>query len=125
MVEGHDLPSSLWDVADVFGLGVTLKLMQHYGGQDVLFPKRIREGHEWIGLFGEDVAHELCHFLSGQRMYVPNGKPLQMRTQVKKLEMIGKKRNEMSRMLGISERHIRRLSKAEPPPTPLFPDLDD
>ncbi|WP_323790112.1 hypothetical protein [Thalassovita sp.] len=120
-----DIPTSMEDVADLFGYGVALQLMQTYGGQDVEFPKKLRDGHEWFSIFGADVAHDLCHFLSGQRMYVPRGGARQTLQEIKALEKLGKKRHEMARLLRVSERHIRRLSNSDPPSTPLFPELDD
>nr|WP_321511144.1 helix-turn-helix domain-containing protein [uncultured Celeribacter sp.] len=122
MVEETGLPASLEDIELVFGTGVAVKLMQHYGGRDVLFPKSLKAGHEWFKIFGEETAYKLCHHLSGQRMYVPSGRRVSRRIEIKKLEEAGKKRHEICRMLDLSERHIRRLSNADPPPIPLFPD---
>ena len=120
-----DIPTSMEDVADLFGQGVALKLMRLYGGQDVEFPKNLRDGHEWISVFGAGIAHELCHFLSGQRMYVPRGGARQTLREIKALEKLGKKRHEMAKLLRVSERHIRRLSESAHTANLLFPELDD
>lgn len=120
-----EVPASMEDVVDVFGLGVAIKLMSLYGGQDVLFPKKLREGHLWHSVFGADIAEKLCHHLSGQKMYVPRGGARQTLREIKELEKLGKKRHEIANILRVSERHIRRVSNTIPPPAPLFPDLDD
>lgn len=125
MAEETGLPASLEDIELVFGVGVAVKLMQHYGGRDVLFPKSLKAGHEWFEIFGEETAYKLCHHLTGQKMYVPSGIPQRRRYEVKKLEAQGKKRHEISRILGVSERWVRHLSNNAPPETPHFPNLFD
>lgn len=122
--QDQDIPASMEDVVDVFGLGVAIQLMSLYGGRDVLFPKKLREGHLWYTVFGADIAEKLCHHLSGQKMYVPRGGARQTLREIKELEKRGKKRHEIARTLRISERHVRRLAGSDPPPMPLFPDLD-
>jgi Mor family transcriptional regulator len=124
MTASVSLPNSLLDVADTFGLGVVVKLMQHFGGQEVEFPLRPRPGHELISVLGEEQANALCHFMSGQRVYVPHGKSRRLPAEVTKLENTGLARREIARRLGISQRHVRRLANAPPPALPLFPDHD-
>jgi len=68
------VPPSLVDVAETVGLSAAIKLMQHYGGQEVQFPRLPRRNHEVISVLGEEDAYALCHFLSGQRIYVPHGR---------------------------------------------------
>ncbi|WP_321362615.1 hypothetical protein [uncultured Celeribacter sp.] len=117
------VPSSLMDIAETFGLGVVAKLMQHYGGQEVEFPQRPKEGHELISLLGEEQANALCHYLSGARLYIPHGRSNQKKLDVDKLYRSGMKRNQIAKTLSISQRHVRRLASDDPPDQmPLFPD---
>jgi len=120
MAEAH-LPGSLIEVAETLGLGTALKLMQHYGGQEVNFPLRLKDGHELISLLGEEQANALCHYMSGQQLYVPHGRRSLRRQEVEKLRANGMTRSQIARALGISQRHVRRLANGDPPEQlPLF-----
>lgn len=118
--EAH-VPSSLIDVAETFGLGVALTLMQHFGGQEVEFPRR-RPAPSLVKALGEQRAWDLCHFLSGQRIYVPHGKSRLKRLEVQRLSESGRGRREIAVALGISQRHVRRLANRPPDQLPLFPE---
>ena len=129
MTHRPDLPESLVDVAETFGLGVALTLMQHFGGQDVQFPRR-RPTAELIRALGEDTAAAICHFLSGQKLYVPHGRCRLRRLDVQRLADTGRGRREIAAALGILQRHVRRLAnkpRADRPPDQLslFPDDDE
>ncbi|TQD37456.1 helix-turn-helix domain-containing protein [Rhodobacter capsulatus] len=121
MTISPDVPESLVDVAETFGLGVALSLMQHFGGQEVEFPRR-KPSAELVKVLGEDAAAKLCHFLSGQRLYVPHGRSRMRRLDVQRLADTGRGRREIAATLGISQRHVRRLANRSPDQLPLFPD---
>lgn len=118
----EELPASLLDVAETFGIGVALTLMQQFGGLEVEFPRR-KPSAELVKALGEDLAGELCHFLSGQRLYVPHGRARLKRLEVQKLSESGRGRREIAAVLGISQRHVRRLANKPPDQLPLFPDF--
>ena len=121
-----DVPDSLLDVAETFGLGVALRLMQEFGGQELEFPRRFRETRQpcraIVELLGADVGEQVCHFLAGMRVYVPNGRVRRLRPEIASLQASGRDRREIARLLGISQRHLRRLANKPPDPLPLFPD---
>lgn len=117
-----DIPSSLHDLAETLGLGVALKLMQHFGGTEVIFPKRPSD--ELVALLGDDKASDVCHFLGGTHVYIPHGRAQRRREEVASLAAAGRSRREIARTLGVSQRHVRRLANEPPDQLPLFPDED-
>lgn len=117
----EDLPASLLDVAETFGLGVAISLMQHFGGQEVSFSTG-KANAELTAIFGAELAAEISFFLSGKEIYIPHGRSKSKRLQVDKLLKDGRERREIARRLGISQRHVRRLAAKPPPQMPLFPD---
>ncbi|PTV94037.1 Homeodomain-like domain-containing protein [Rhodobacter aestuarii] len=120
MTRNFDVPESLVDVAETFGLGVVLTLMQQFGGQEVEFPRN-KPSSALVKAFGEERARDLCHFLSGQRLYVPHGRAAKKRLEVQRLAETGRGRREIAAALGISQRHVRRLANRPPDQLPLFP----
>ncbi|MBC9246726.1 hypothetical protein H4P12_08375 [Paracoccus sp. 11-3] len=110
----EDLPTSLVDIADALGLRVALKLMQNYGGMDVRFPARPKSDHPVIKALGETDAIALCHFLSGQSIYVPRRpSPGSVRADVHRMEAAGYDRAAIAQELRISMRHVRRLANGD------------
>lgn len=105
-----DLPTSLVDVAETLGLRVAVGLMQHFGGLEVKFPARPRPDHPIIKALGETDGLALCHFLGGQSIYVPHNRAGTVRADVLKLEARGLDRASIARVLGISQRHVRRVA---------------
>lgn len=105
-----DLPTSLVDVAEVLGLRVALAMIQNFGGLEVTFPVRPGPDHAIIKALGETDGYALCSFLAGQKIYVPHNRVTSARADVVKLRAAGKTRAEISRLLGISERHVSRVS---------------
>lgn len=109
------------------GLRIALKLMQNFGGRDVKFPPNPSEDHPVVHALGMDDARLLCQHLAGQQIYVPHGRaPRSQRNAVLALEREGRNRAQIAAALGLSERHVRRMS-AQPesrPRLPLFPDED-
>ncbi|RWR14238.1 hypothetical protein [Paenirhodobacter populi] len=122
-----DVPESLLDVAETFGLGVALRMMQHFGGQELEFPRRFHARRDpcrgMVELLGDDLGQKVCHFLAGMRMYVPNGKVRRLRPEIEALQTSGRDRREIARLLGVSQRHVRRLANKPPDKLTLFPDL--
>lgn len=116
------IPESLHDVAETLGLGVALRLMQHYGGQEVEFPRRLKDEHELISVLGRSDAEKIVHLMSGARVYIPHGRSATKRLEVERLEADGKARREIAKALGLSQRHVRRLANKPPDQLPLFPD---
>jgi len=117
-----DVPESLVDLAETFGLGLVLTLMQNFGGQEFEFPRR-KPSRELVKVLGEDMARRLVHHMSGQRLYVPHGRMGKNRLEVQRLAETGRGRREIAAVLGISQRHVRRLANRPPPDQlPLFPD---
>ena len=105
-----DLPKSLADIADVFGLQMAVALLENFGGMDIKFPIKPRPDHPVIKTLGETDGYALCAFLGGGAMYVPHNRTTNARTAVLKLAAQGKNRAEIARALGISQRHVRRMA---------------
>lgn len=106
-----EIPSSLSDVAETLGLEVALKLIAHFGGQEVKFPKRPRDDHPIIAALGKEAGYALCDFMSGGMVYVPHTRARRsIRLDVLALEQSGKERAEIARILGVSQRHVRRMA---------------
>lgn len=109
-VRTKDLPESLVDVAEALGMGVALKIMEHYGGLEVKFPRVPPIDHPVIKALGETDGYALCEMLSGISIYIPHGKPRQSaRAQAIALDARGFTRAEIAKELGISQRHVRRV----------------
>lgn len=106
------------------GLRIAIALMRDFGGRDVKFPAEPAAGHPIVRALGMDDARILCQHLGGQQIYVPHGRPPRsQRNAVLALEREGRNRAQISAALGITERHIRRVSnRPAPGPLPLFPD---
>lgn len=118
-----DLPMSLIDVAETLGMGVAVKLMQAFGGEEVKFPKSPGPDHPVIKALGETDGHALCQFLGGLLIYVPHGRPRRSaRSDILALEAKGHDRRAIARMLGLSQRHVRRAANksADPRQPDLF-----
>lgn len=105
-----DLPASLVDVAEALGLRVAIALIEHFGGLEIKLPARPRPDHPVIKALGETDGLALCEFLGGGSMYVPHNRTTSARKEVLRLEAAGKDRAEIARILGISQRHVRRMA---------------
>lgn len=119
------LPASLIDLAETLGLSVALKLVQAFGGQEMKFPKSPGPDHPVIKALGETDGHAVCEYLGGAMIYVPHGRAGANRRAVAGLEEKGHTRGEIARMLGISQRHVRRLANgasSDPRQSSLFED---
>lgn len=60
-VRTEGLPASLIDLAETLGLGVALKLIQAFGGQEVKFPRHPGAEHPVIKALGETDGLSLIH----------------------------------------------------------------
>lgn len=108
------IPASLIDVAETLGLRVALKLLQHYAGIEIKVPKHPDDTHPIILALGREDGDALCSMLGGDMIYVPNRKK-GARTNVLALQTAGKSREEIARLLGISQRHVRRVANQDKP----------
>lgn len=111
------LPASLADVADTLGLEVALKIISEFGGQEIKFPKLPDDDHPVIVALGKEDGYAVCQFLTGCFIYVPHMKARRsVRMDVLALQNAGKGRREIARILGVSQRHVRRMAnKAKNP----------
>lgn len=110
-----DLPNSLQDIAETLGLNVALKVIEHFGGQEIKFPVRVRDDHEVCQALGKEDAAALCQFLGGSLIYVPHMRARRsIRLDVLALEDAGRERREIARILGVSQRHVRRMANIRP-----------
>ncbi len=109
------LPNSLIDLAETLGLRVALKLIQEFGGRDLRIPKNPGADHPIIKALGEDDGRAVCHFMADQSIYVPHARAGARRRAVDELSATGRSRGETARLLGLSERHVRRLANAPDP----------
>lgn len=104
------LPASLLDVAETLSLDIALKLMEAFPGEEIYFPSYPSEDHHVIAALGKEDGYALCGFLSGAIVYIPNGKTGSVRAEVLALQANGKSRREIARILGVSQRHVRRMA---------------
>lgn len=107
------LPESMIDVAEALGLRIALRLMQEFGGRELRIPKSARPDHPLSKALGETDAAALCQFMGDQVVYIPHGRAAGRRQAVQELEARGRTRGEIARLLGLSERHVRRISNAD------------
>lgn len=109
------LPHSLLDLAETLGVRVALKLMQEFGGRDLRIPKNPSADHPIIKALGEDDGRAVCHFMADQSVYIPHARSGARRRSVLDLTATGRTRGEIARILGMSERHVRRIANAPDP----------
>lgn len=114
MKPAASLPVSLVDVAETLGLSIALKLMEQFGGAEIKFPKHPADDHPVLLALGKEDGRALCDFLSGGYIYVPHGRARKsVRRDVLALQEQGKGRREIARMLGVSQRHVRRMANQD------------
>lgn len=110
-----DLPKGIRDIAEVLGLGLTARLVAHFGGVELRIPQKLHPEHKLMAL-GEEDARALCEFCPGDTILVPVSLDRQrLAARVRELEGHGLKRWQIARKLGISQRHVRRLANGSPP----------
>ena len=108
------LPRSLVDLAETLGLPVALRLIAHFGGTEVRIPKRPAPDHPILKALGEEDGAAVCRFLGGQQIYVPRGGQGGRWRQAQEMAGRGMTRAQIARVLGVSQRHIRRLANGGP-----------
>lgn len=110
------LPTSILEIADTLGTAIALRLMQEFGGLEIKLPLKPAADHEIIQVFGEQDGLALCQYLGGQLFYVPHGRIRRTaRAEIQALEAAGKDRGQIARILGISQRHVRRAANSPDP----------
>lgn len=118
------LPHSLIDIAETLGLPLALRLMAAFGGQELRIPKEPVPGHPILKALGETDGRALCQYLADEKIYVPHGRPARnARAAVLELERKGRSRREIARLLGLSQRHVRRMANRGDPDQPDLFDL--
>lgn len=115
----QDMPASLAEIADLFGVEAAVALVEHFGGTEVKFPARPTEDHPVLIALGEDLGRALCAYFGGELIYIPHGKRSSTRADVSRLEAAGYDRATIARRLGISQRHVRRAANTAPAPNQL------
>ncbi|SCX30568.1 Mor transcription activator family protein [Agrobacterium sp. DSM 25558] len=114
-----NLPESLQDVADMIGISVALKLVAHFGGTEIKFPKKPADDHPILVALGKEDGKAVCELLAGDFIYIPHGRPRRsVRADVLELERQGKSRAVIARLLGISQRWVREVANENPPEEP-------
>jgi len=114
------LPESLIDLAETLGVRVALVLISEFGGRELRIPKNPGPDHPIIKALGETDGRAVCHFMGDQFVYIPHGRAGARRQSVQDLSTKGRTRGEIARLLGLSERHVRRLANV---PDKRQPDL--
>ena len=113
------LPPSLVDIAEALGLRIALRLMAEFGGQELRIPKKPGTNHPILKALGEADGLALCQYLADDKIYVPHGRPARnARAAVQDLEAKGRSRGEIARLLGLSQRHVRRMANGGDPGQP-------
>lgn len=121
------LPATMMDVAEALGVHVALGLMQHFGGREMRIPRTMPgPDHPIVKALGEDDARALCQYMTDQVIYVPHGRIAARHRDVLDLRAKGKTRGDIARLLGMSERQVRRLENgtSDPRQGDLFHDKD-
>ncbi len=119
-----DLPVSLVEMAETLGIGLVLRLVQAFGGQEIKFPRNPRPDHPVIKALGETAGYAICSYMGGGQMYVPFARKRLSTAELLKLEAAGHDRRAIARILGVSQRHVRRkINAPRERPHPNQPDL--
>lgn len=114
------LPASLVDIAEAVGLGIVQALVSKFGGIELRIPVNPGSDHPLIKELGEVDGHALCHYLAGQKIYVPHARPPRSSLgDVMRLDREGKSVIEIARALHLSQRHVRRLLNGPQDPRQL------
>ncbi|MGD9863048.1 MAG: helix-turn-helix domain-containing protein [Pseudodonghicola sp.] len=111
------LPASMIHVAEVLGVRVALGLMQHFGGREMRIPIKMPDpDHPIVKALGEDDARALCQYMADEVIYVPHGRIAARQRAVLDLRSAGRTRGDIARLLGLSERHVRRIENGSSDP---------
>jgi len=92
------LPASMQDIADTFGLGMVISLVDQFGGLELRIPKTLSDDHQLMKL-GRLQAQMLCDYCGGgETIHVPlTLDRKRLKRQVDDLEAKGWKRQKIAR----------------------------
>lgn len=109
-----ELPDSVADIAQTFGLKLVFLLVEHFAGVELRIPHTLKPDHKLMVL-GEENARLLCDYCPTDTILVPMSlNRAHLAAKVALLESHGVKRWKIARELGITQRHVRRLANSEP-----------
>lgn len=121
-----DFPGSIRDIAEVLGLKMALKLIIHFGGVELRIPHKLKDESRLMVL-GEVDAKNLCAYCPQETILVPVNLPISASASnialIRQFETLGFKRWEMGRLLGLTQRHVRRIANKNVPAPNLKNDL--
>lgn len=104
------LPQSLIDLAETLGLRVAVALIEHFGGLELRIPKNPPPDHPILTALGREDGLAVCRFMGGLSVYIPRGGYGNRWRQARDLSQKGLSRGQIARILGVSQRHVRRLA---------------
>lgn len=111
MSQIDNLPMSMIELAETIGLRIALALIQNFGGQDVKWPKVPKADHPVVKALGETDALAVCDYLGGSPIYIPHARrSVVSPAKIAELEAAGMTRADISRVLSVSTRHLRRVA---------------
>ena len=90
-----------------------MKLIQHFGGTELKFPKKPGDDHPVVKALGPELGPAVSHFLTGVTIYIPHARTSSARKDILNLEKKGLTRSEIARELKISQRHVRRMANSK------------
>lgn len=97
-------------VTDMLGTAFRDKMIATMGGTTIKVPSKsttLTADYILVKCLGEVDAAELVEIMPGEAIYIPTGN--NRADAVAALVMDGKNNNEISRVLGVSDRQVRRL----------------
>lgn len=104
------LPVSVRELAETLGLGIVIKLVEHFGGVELRIPHKLSANHKLMKL-GLEHAEALCEYCPEDTILVPVSLDRKrLKSRVNLLADKGLKRWEIALELGITQRHVRRLA---------------
>lgn len=92
---------------------LALLLLEHFPGLELKLPTEVPTDHHVARKLGHDYASALATYLSGSMIYIPKRHPAvsaALSLLVKELIGAGEPRHEIARTLGITQRHLRRIT---------------
>ncbi len=118
-----DLPEEMQSIADQFGLGLVMTLIETFPGLELRIPKKLREDHK-LRLLGDRWAQALCAHCPGETLNIPVSiGDLSRRELVRQLEGQGLSGSEIALQVGCTQRHVRRLRNQSDGKDPNQPDM--
>ena len=112
----NELPVSVQDIAEALGLRVVINLIENFGGVELKVPHKLKDSHKLLKLGLED-ANALCLYCPGDTLLVPKSlKHGNLAKRIAELEQ-HHTRDEVALILGVTQRHVRRVANSSPKPT--------